>query len=362
MNDKFEELTERMMHFHNNYDVAFSYVHNLGETQAIVDRPDKDKVCRFCRKQYPEVKFKKKAHAISEMLGNKEFVLKSECDTCNSFFGQKLEDDLGKYLGLGRTLSQIFGKDGVPSYKSRDGKCRIDYTDKGIVIQATEDNESIIMHNNHIIFHAVRDSYTPIAVYKSLVKIALSLISYEQIPHFEDTIDWLKEESHIDSLYNMDNYTYLIERYVPGPNPMQLRVLGFTRKDESLLVPYYQFLLEFANYSFQIIIPCKNRDTKLVGSHEIEFVSIPGTDEIAKFFPMPGTYETVNVGFGEASIKIKNMGGKEKVKDEPLEPIYLGFMDSQRHEGEGETIDEIFEKEGITLKKRLRNDNSLSKE
>jgi len=37
MNEKFEEITERMIHFNNNYDVAFSYVHNLGETQAIVD-------------------------------------------------------------------------------------------------------------------------------------------------------------------------------------------------------------------------------------------------------------------------------------------------------------------------------------
>ncbi|MNW57285.1 hypothetical protein D3C74_350770 [compost metagenome] len=251
------------------------------------------------------------------MLGNKELVLKSECDICNSFFGRKLEDDFGKYLGLGRTLSQIFGKDGVPSYKSRDGKCRIDYTDKGLVIQATEDNESIIMHKDHIIFHAVRDSYTPIAVYKSLVKMALSLIPYEQIPHFEDTITWLKEESHQDSLHNMDNYTYLIERYIPGPYPMQLRVFGFIRKGESLLVPYYQFLLEFANYSFQIMIPCKKRDTKLVGGHEIEFVSIPGTDEIAEFHPIPGAYNTVDVSFGEASNKLKYMGGKKKLKMSP---------------------------------------------
>jgi len=112
---------------------------------------------------------------------------------------------------------QIFGKDGVPSYKSRDGKCRIDYTDNGFVIQATEDNESIIRHKDHVIFHAVRDSYTPIAVYRSLVKMSFSLISYKQIPHFEDTIDWLKEESHLESLHNMDNYTYLIERMSQHP-------------------------------------------------------------------------------------------------------------------------------------------------
>ena len=92
---------------------------------------------------------------------------------------------------------------------------------------------------------------------------------------------------------------------------MELRVIGFIRKDDSLLVPYYQFLLEFANYSFQIMVPCKKRDTKLVGGHEIEFVSIPGTHEIAEFFTIPGTYETVDVSFGEASNEIKYMGAKK---------------------------------------------------
>lgn len=79
-------------------------------------------VVQILRKTIPRSEIQKKAHAISEMLGNKEFVLRNECDTCNGFYGQKLEDDFGKYLGLGRTLSQIYGKEGVPSYKSRDGK------------------------------------------------------------------------------------------------------------------------------------------------------------------------------------------------------------------------------------------------
>lgn len=338
MEQKMIEVANRCKYYMENYDCVFTYVHNMGETQAVIDPTDK--VCRFCGRRYPEVRFKKKAHAISEMIGNKEFVLKNECDSCNSFFGQKLEDDLGKYLGLGRTLSQIYGKEGVPSYKSRDGKSRVDFTDKGIVIQAMQDSDFIEQHENYIVFHAVRDAYAPIAVYKSLVKMALSLISYEQMPHFIDTVAWLKEESHIISKYDMDKYLYMIERYVPGPNPMQLRASGFIRRSDSLLVPYYQFLLEFANYSYQIIVPCKGKDEKLA-SHEIDFIAIPGA------------YETGGISFGDAFLELKCMSQTTKIKDEPLK-LCLAFDKCEKHEGNGKSIDDFFEEENINLDKRLK--------
>ena len=334
---KMIEVTHRCEYYIKNYDCVFTYVHNMGETQAIIDPIGK--VCRFCGKRYPEVKFKKKAHAISEMIGNKEFVLRNECDTCNGFFGQRLEDDFGKYLGLGRTLSQIYGKEGIPSYKSKDGKNRIDFTEKGIVIQARSDSQLIERHDNYMIFHAVRDTFTPVAVYKALVKMALSLIPYEQMPCFIDTVNWIREESHVISKYNMDDYEYVIERYVPGANPMQLRASGFIRKDDNLIVPYYQFLLEFANYSYQIIVPCKSKDDKLAG-HKVNLV------------PIPGAYETGGVSFGNISTKFKCMQQKVKMKDDPLD-ICLAFQKCEMHEGNGKTIDDVLKEEKIDLEKRL---------
>lgn len=335
---KMAEVAERCHYYMKNYDCVFTYVHNMGETQAIIDPTDK--VCRFCGKRYPEVKFKKKAHAISEMIGNKEFVLRNECDTCNSFFGQKLEDDFGKYLGLGRTLSQIYGKEGVPSFKAKDGKSRIDFTEKGFVIQKRPDSNFVEQHDNYMVIHCVRDTYTPVAVYKSLVKMALSLIPYDKMPLFIDTVDWLKEESHIISKYDMHNYDSILERYIPGPKPMQLRASGFVRKNDSLVVPYYQFLLEFANYSYQIIVPCKIKDDKLI-RHEIDFI------------PIPGAYETSGISFGDSSINLKYMGQKTKVKDEPLD-ICLAFQRCEIHEGNGKKISEVLEEDGIDLEKRLK--------
>lgn len=58
MSNNLKELAQRMKYFMENYDCVYTYVHNLGETQHIVDY--QDKVCRFCGRRYPEVKFKKK--------------------------------------------------------------------------------------------------------------------------------------------------------------------------------------------------------------------------------------------------------------------------------------------------------------
>jgi len=335
------ELARRMKYFMDNYDCAYTYVHNVGETQAIVDY--QDKVCRFCGKRYPEVKFRKKAHAISELVGNKEFVLRNECDECNIFFGHKLEDDFGKYLGLGRTLSQIFGKEGIPSYKDRSGSWRIDWTNKGLVIQMKPDCTGVEQHEDYMIFHAVRDTYSPIAVYKALVKMALSLLPYEKMPFFLDTVAWLKEESHLVSKYNMDNYAYMIERFVPGPRPLELRASGFIRKFDSYAVPYYQFLLEFGNYSYQIMVPCKTKDGLLEKVGQVDFVQIPGTDETAFMQSI----------FGESSSKLVDMRKKEKVKNECFD-FCLSFEKSEEHNEEGRKIDEVLKEEGIELEKRLK--------
>ena len=71
-----------------------------------------------------------------------------------------------------------------PSYKDRSGSWRIDWTNKGWVIQMKPDCTGVEQHEDYMIFHAVRDTYSPIAVYKALVKMALSLLPYEKMPFF----------------------------------------------------------------------------------------------------------------------------------------------------------------------------------
>lgn len=335
----FNDVRVRCKYYNDNYDAIFTYVHTAGKTQLIKDPGER--ICRFCGKRYPDVRFRKKAHAIPELIGNKEFVLSNECDTCNDFFGRKLEDNFGKYLGLGRTLSQIFGKEGVPSFKTKNEQFRIDFSNVGLVIkQCEQDGGTIEMLDHTLHFHTIRDTYIPIAVYKTFVKMALSLIPFDKLIYFKDTIKWLLEDSNLSSKYDMSNYAHAIERYIPGPNPLPLRACGFIRKDDSLPIPYYQFLLEFYNYSFQIIVPCDIKDKCLYNLDYIDFVCIPGSDELT----------TTVWPFGKPTSKLIDLSNKNKIKGETLD-LYLNFDYCEMHEGHGESITDFFNKNGINLPK-----------
>ena len=100
-----------------------------GDHPSMVEERPSVRRCRFCGRDETAVTFKKKAHAVSEALGNKHLLSYRECDDCNAFFGQAYEDALVKYIGALRTFMMVLGKNGVPSYKSPDGKLRIDVKD-----------------------------------------------------------------------------------------------------------------------------------------------------------------------------------------------------------------------------------------
>lgn len=334
-----EELKSRVEYFTNNYNPLFHYIHDLGETQY-VDDSDEGKVCRFCGKRYPEVTFKKKAHALSELIGNKEFVSHTECDSCNLHFGKYLEDSLSKYLGCGRTISQIITKTGVPSYKSKDGNSRIDFTEKGLVIQEADGSNFTEVKDHQMIIHAVRQSYSPLSVYKSFVKMALSMLPYQEMVNFMDTVAWLKEESNIISKYDMRNYEWMIERFVPGPHPLPLEVWGFLRRDDTKFSLYYLFVISFGNLIEQIAVPCHVKDT-----FENE-TDIP-------LIPMPHHYDFYGNPFGPINTDIKIMSFPDKIKDDPLD-ISLYFNNAEFHEGNGRSIDDALKEENINLKGRLK--------
>src|SRR3954462_7886092 len=70
-----------------------------------------DRKCRYCG-AVPPAKFRILAHAIPEMIGNRSLIANDECDECNVFFSETVEDSLGKMLSPLRTLLAIPGKKG----------------------------------------------------------------------------------------------------------------------------------------------------------------------------------------------------------------------------------------------------------
>ena len=305
----------------------------------------KEKVCRFCERDSSEVNFTDDCHAISELIGNKSLFLDNECVCCNKFFGRQLEDEFAKYLGPARTISQTIGKAGVPSYKKMNGTFRMDVTDKETVIQDVIDSGNTDIFEDHMEFHLVKDTYTPIAAFKALVFMALSIMPENEFKVFKSTIDWLKEESHTNSKYNMDDYaSRVIERFVPGPKPLPIQVWVARRKANIYNAPYCQFILEFDNYSFQIMVPCPEKDAVLLWTN-FKILVFPSTFDIN---------EKDYRQFGYTGLAVKNLSGKEKVKGEKSK-LSIGFKEMKEDfSSKGKSTQDMADEHGVKALKPIK--------
>lgn len=101
--------------YNKNYFYLVKYYNISGKKVYLGDR--KKRKCRFCGKPSGDTTFKMLAHALPEFIGNRTLISNDECDICNERFSRTIEDHFAKYLGLSRTLNQIRGKKGVPSFK-----------------------------------------------------------------------------------------------------------------------------------------------------------------------------------------------------------------------------------------------------
>lgn len=340
------DVERKADYFCSKYDCIAYYRAIPGNGTHPIHIKDKiEKTCRFCGRGSSEAEFNDDCHAISELIGNKSIFLDNECDDCNKTLGHRLEDEFAKYLGPARTVSQTIGKKGVPSYKKMNGTFRMDVTDKETVIQDVIDSGNTDIFEDHMEFHLVKDTYTPIAAFKALVFMALSIIPENEFKVFKSTIDWLREESHNNSKYNMDDYaSRVIERFVPGPKPLPIQVWVARRKSNIYDAPYCQFILEFDNYSFQIMIPCPEKDAVLLGTN-FKILVFPSTFDIN---------EKDYRKFGYTGLYVKDLSGKEKVKGEKSE-LCISFNEKREDfSSKGKSVQDMAAEHGVKALKPIK--------
>jgi hypothetical protein len=298
--------------YDKNYIMVFSSIAEFTQDKLTITDPIKR--CRFCDKSEPAVSFKKIAHAIPELIGNKRIFSNNECDTCNEKFSQILEDSLGKYLGLWRTMMQIKSKNGVVSYKAPDGISRIDLRSTGLEIKSFEEDPIIETNNEEktMTIKGFRQPYVPIAVFKCFVKMALSVIPYNLLDYFRDTKKWLLEDSHVISRYDIQPI-FTVASSVPGIRPFgNLSIIIFCRKNDTLKVPFMQMVIFFGNLGYQIIVPCKSKDCHLNG-------------QTMNITPFPHPAWVINKSLGNIGISKIDFSGKTTVKNDPIS-ITMGYQ------------------------------------
>ncbi|MEN9908267.1 MAG: hypothetical protein RLZZ540_1416 [Bacteroidota bacterium] len=303
-------LEERILWINKNY-VMDKKIH-LNIDKNIYLGNKEDKKCRFCTKSAPEVTFRQVAHAIPEFVNNHRLVSYYECDSCNAKFARTLETHMGDYMNVYHTMSQVKGKRGVPSYRKVGEKSRIDHTEKGLKIDYFQDeteNVKIDEENKTLTITATRATYVPIAIYKCLTKMALTIVDDAELIHFQKTLDWINEENHEESKYFIESLKCYFS-LTPGPLPHDFTtcILGKRKNDASENVPYMIFLLAYGNYTFQIFLPmCDIDDTK-------------GNFNMA---PIPTPFD-FNNQYGSPDYKVLDLYSTEKCRGEEVS-LTMGF-------------------------------------
>lgn len=148
--------------------------------------------CRYCDCT-DDSKFSEDAHAISESLGNKHIFSNEECDDCNEYFSHKEENFL-RLMDVRRTLYRISGK-------GANGRV---VKGKNFAIRPNERHEPMIFLKKECLPEGVDETMTfvmklePLSsivnedIYKALVKYVVGLLPNDELPHFRNTIEWLK--------------------------------------------------------------------------------------------------------------------------------------------------------------------------
>lgn len=249
-------------------------IHTIGYSQ--------NKKCRFCGKSEMEVSFSKTAHVFPESIGNHVLASNYECDVCNEYFGKTIENEFANFFSLNHSIMQIVGKKGMRkcNYKvpceKRTEKCakyciEISFKDNNPCISQCSEVEEQYIHlsKNSLTISKPVGKCCPIAVFKAIVKMAISVMPIEELNLFTSAITWLLEPEHS----NFYNDKKLLVRYkrIPGFNVTKYpHYVLYRRKKDEWNKPYMLFNLTYGCYSLFIEIP---RDDD--NSTNLEFIRIP---------------------------------------------------------------------------------------
>lgn len=266
--------------------------------------PKNERMCIFCGEAYPNVKFTKDAHAISETVGNKVLLSHLECDECNIAFGSILEDSLGKYMAPFKFVSEIYGKKSTLTIKDMPNDQTLSYNtyrlertkNSGAFNENGIPKNYIIEKSGTGIYEEIpggfslkipRQKYNPRFVYAALLKMAYGILPMKFFQNYVKQIctlgRYVRKQEPFTSAVEQEKYISSLPHkglfeFLPGRNPLNgVNVHLLYRCNESL-TEYPRMLFQLDFYNFIIRIPVLS-DTEN-GVLNIPYVSFPNTQII----------------------------------------------------------------------------------
>lgn len=229
-----------------------------------IGEADEDKrICRFCGRSVPKVSFKKVAHAIQDALGNKFLFCYEECDTCNQDLAV-VEDEFRIMMDFRRSIFRIPRK-GTTKAAKVVGKDFIIVPDgKGDPILYLMKEAIPQYHNNTKSFPHHFELKSPIVneqMYKALCKMVIDILPTKELPHFKNTIKWIKSKDFIpDTLPSiwLVVLTDAEKDEIPFKQPM-LDVF-INNHQEDLKAPYCTGIIWIYDIAYAFIVPLVDID------------------------------------------------------------------------------------------------------
>lgn len=253
--------------------------------QEIVKVPDKlhknlknksVRICRFCGVSNNKNLFRKEAHSIPEFLGNSYLLNDFECDKCNTLFGT-YETCFADYLIIERVISGTKGKKGTPELVQNKSEKFIKrnssaLNNKEIKVQGIAGSDIVIDGESEKIATQFKLSYIPINIYRSLLKMALSIIRHEDVKLYNTAVDFLFDSKYLDefeSFAKVLRYDVDTTHRVPEPT-----CILFKKRDLHKKIPMHFFFLYYENIIFCLPLPFNLLDVK-VGCYDSMSFLIP---------------------------------------------------------------------------------------
>ncbi|MCE7053888.1 hypothetical protein LZF95_04295 [Algoriphagus sp. AGSA1] len=230
-------------------------------------KPKKDRICRFCAASNESSTFRNDAHLIPNFLGNKHLVSDFECDKCNMLFST-FENDFANWLGISRSIHGTIGKKGKSKYKSTDGvNANPNFTENSqdkynVLLNSDKSFIEFDSETSKNTINYKKQPYIPINVYKSLLKIALSIIPETEAPNYIYTIKNLITSTKENILTQFAQFIHCTGLPI-YQNEEKLACYLFSRKDITEKAPFHIFTIHYENIFISIPIPlhlgdCKN--------------------------------------------------------------------------------------------------------
>ena len=244
-----------------NYEIEF--IIPIETKRFYVGEPQKSKrVCRFCNRSKKDgVTFQSTAHAIPEALGNKYIILYDECDTCNKKFADTIEQEFIHYLEVFRVFWGIKGKEGLPQIQYENASLK--HTDKGTLIHLSEPGNEPHKLPCQIQLISTYEVAT-VNIYKTLCRMALSVISSKHLKYFQNTINWLNDSEKPSSC----NFPKVAMRVEHSMNVEHPGFCLYIRNNENKNIPHVIAEFRFKTLVYIFIIPYSELDDKMFSDDE----------------------------------------------------------------------------------------------